>query len=75
MYLSQREHGIPHFHAIYSEYNAVYAIETIQMLEGDLPPPEREGLWRNGENYASLFHRRCGNAGNSGSCPVWSNEK
>ncbi len=37
MYFSQREHGIPHFHAIYSEYNAVFDIQTLEMLEGDLP--------------------------------------
>lgn len=37
MYFSQREHGIPHFHAIYGEYNAVFNIQTLEMLEGDLP--------------------------------------
>ena len=37
MYFSQREHGVPHFPAIYGEYNAVLAIETLEMLEGDLP--------------------------------------
>jgi len=38
MYFSQSEHGVPHFHAIYGEFNAVFAIETLEMLEGDLPP-------------------------------------
>jgi hypothetical protein len=37
MYFSQREHGAPHFHAIYGEYNAVFDIQTLEMLEGDLP--------------------------------------
>ncbi|MEO0249353.1 MAG: DUF4160 domain-containing protein [candidate division WOR-3 bacterium] len=37
MYFSQSEHGIPHFHAIYGEYNAVFDIQTLEMLEGDLP--------------------------------------
>jgi hypothetical protein len=37
MYFSQSEHGVPHFHAIYGEYNAVFAIETLEMIEGDLP--------------------------------------
>ncbi len=32
-----REHGVPHFHAIYGEYNGVYEIETLEMIEGDLP--------------------------------------
>jgi len=36
MYL--REHGVPHFHAIYGEYNGVLEIETLEMIEGDLPP-------------------------------------
>jgi hypothetical protein len=37
MYFSQSEHGISHFHAIYGEFNAVFAIETLEMIEGDLP--------------------------------------
>jgi hypothetical protein len=37
MYFSQSEHGVPHFHAIYGEFNAVFAIATLEMLEGDLP--------------------------------------
>lgn len=37
MYFSQSEHGVPHFHAIYGEYNAVFDIRTLEMIEGDLP--------------------------------------
>ncbi len=37
MYFSQSEHGIPHFHAIYGDYNAVFDIQTLEMIEGDLP--------------------------------------
>lgn len=37
MYFSQSEHGVPHFHAIYGEYNAVFNVQTLEMLEGDLP--------------------------------------
>jgi hypothetical protein len=37
MYFSQSEHGVPHFHVIYGEYNAVFDIQTLEMLEGDLP--------------------------------------
>ena len=33
MYFSQSEHGVPHFHAVYGEYN----IQTLEMMEGDLP--------------------------------------
>lgn len=32
-----REHGVPHFHAIYGEYNGVFDIESLEMIEGDLP--------------------------------------
>jgi len=32
-----REHGTPHFHAIYGEYNGVFEIDTLEMIEGDLP--------------------------------------
>ena len=32
-----REHGVPHFHAIYGEYNAVFDLNTLEMIEGDLP--------------------------------------
>ncbi|MEW6185644.1 MAG: DUF4160 domain-containing protein [Thermodesulfobacteriota bacterium] len=37
MYFSQSELGVPHFHAIYGEFNAVFSIESLEMLEGDLP--------------------------------------
>jgi hypothetical protein len=32
------DHPPPHFHAVYGEYNAVFNIETLEMIEGDLPP-------------------------------------
>ena len=32
-----REHGIPHFHAIYAGQRASIAIETLEILEGALP--------------------------------------
>ncbi len=37
MYFSQSEHGIPHFHAIYGEFNGVFDIESLELIEGDLP--------------------------------------
>jgi Domain of unknown function (DUF4160) len=37
MYFSQSEHGISHFHAVYGEFNGVFAIDTLEMIEGDLP--------------------------------------
>ena len=32
-----KEHGVPHFHAIYAEYNGVFDLETLELIEGDLP--------------------------------------
>ncbi len=37
MYFSHSDHGVPHFHAIYNEYNGVFTIQTLEMIEGDLP--------------------------------------
>jgi hypothetical protein len=31
------DHPPPHFHAIYGEFNALVSIETLTILEGDLP--------------------------------------
>ena len=36
------EHGVPHFHAIYGEFNGVFDIHTLDMIEGDLPPRARK---------------------------------
>jgi len=32
-----KEHGVPHFHAIYGEFNGVYDIQSCEIIEGDLP--------------------------------------
>ena len=32
-----KEHGFPHFHALYAEFNGVFHIESLEMIEGDLP--------------------------------------
>jgi hypothetical protein len=32
-----KEHGIPRFHALYGEYNGVFELDTLEMIEGDLP--------------------------------------
>ncbi|MCZ8360487.1 MAG: DUF4160 domain-containing protein [Microcystis sp. LE19-388.1G] len=31
------DHPPPHFHAIYGEYNALFNLETLEIIEGDLP--------------------------------------
>jgi hypothetical protein len=53
MYFSQSEHGIPHFHAVYGEFNAVFSIETLKMIEGDLPSRAQRLV----EEWASQYQR------------------
>jgi hypothetical protein len=36
------DHPPPHFHAVYGEQNALFNIETLEMIEGDLPPRARK---------------------------------
>ena len=31
------DHPPPHFHVVYGEYNALFDIETLEMIEGDIP--------------------------------------
>jgi hypothetical protein len=31
------DHPPPHFHAVYGEYVGLFNIETLEMIEGDLP--------------------------------------
>ena len=37
MYFQQAEHNPPHFHVIYGEFVGVIEIESLSMIEGDLP--------------------------------------
>jgi hypothetical protein len=32
-----REHGVPHFHALYGEFSGVVEIGTLEIIEGQLP--------------------------------------
>lgn len=36
------DHPPPHFHAVYGEHNALFDIETFEMIEGDLPNRARK---------------------------------
>ena len=53
MYFSQSEHGIPHFHAVYGEFNGVFNIETLEMMEGDLPSRAQRLV----KDWASLYQQ------------------
>ncbi|MGI6687836.1 MAG: DUF4160 domain-containing protein [Christensenellales bacterium] len=37
MYFQQKEHNPPHFHVMYGEYMGAFEIQTLKMIEGDLP--------------------------------------
>ena len=37
IYFLGKEHKPPHIHAIYGEYTSAITIETLEVLEGDLP--------------------------------------
>ena len=53
MFFAQREHQPPHFHAIYGEYNALFAINSLEMIEGDLPNRAARLVREWGERYKS----------------------
>ncbi len=42
VYMYYQDHMPPHFHAIYGEYEATFAIETGSVLEGTLPRTARK---------------------------------
>ena len=37
MYFQQSEHNPPHFHVVYGEYIGAVDIQTLELMEGDLP--------------------------------------
>ena len=46
-----KEHGVPHFHALYGEYNAIFKIDTMEMIEGDLPNRAQKMIKEWGKMY------------------------
>jgi hypothetical protein len=50
-----REHGRPHFHAVYGEFEAVIDIETGEVITGDLPKRALSLVseWRNANTFLS----------------------
>jgi len=45
------DHPPPHFHAVYGEYIALFDINTLNVIEGDLPPRARKLVVEWAENY------------------------
>jgi hypothetical protein len=57
MYFSQSEHGVPHFHAVYGDFNGVFSIETLEMIEGDLPARSQRLVKEWGAQYQNELLR------------------
>ena len=38
IYMYVDDHAPPHFHAVYAEYEGVFAIKNLEMIKGKLPP-------------------------------------
>ena len=41
IYMYYGDHAPPHLHAIYGEHEATVAVETVEILQGGLPPRAR----------------------------------
>jgi len=52
-----REHGVPHFHAVYAEFNGVFDVNTLEMIEGDLPPRAQHLVRDWAEKYKGELQR------------------
>jgi hypothetical protein len=37
IYMYYNDHRPPHFHAMYAEHEALFAIDTLEILDGELP--------------------------------------
>jgi hypothetical protein len=46
-----REHGLPHFHALYGEFNGVFDIDKLEMIEGDMPKRAQKMITEWASNY------------------------
>lgn len=52
-----REHGVAHFHAIYGEFNGVFEVDTLEMIEGDLPARAQRLVREWAEQYRDELRR------------------
>ena len=57
MFFIQSEHQPPHFHAVYGDYNGIFEIETLEMLEGDLPVRAKRLVVEWAQNYQTELKR------------------
>jgi len=52
-----REPGVPHFHAVYGEFNGVFEVATLEMIEGDLPARAQRLVREWAERYRAELMR------------------
>lgn len=45
------DHLPPHFHAIYNEFNGIFDLNTLEMIEGDLPNKATKLIKEWAQNY------------------------
>lgn len=59
IYFMQKEHNPPHLHAIYREYISAINIETLEVIEGDLPDKElklvKEWILKNKKDIMNIW--------------------
>jgi hypothetical protein len=55
------DHPPPHFHAVYGEYNALVGIESLKIIEGDLPSRAEKMVIE----WATLYQKELLNMWNS----------
>jgi hypothetical protein len=52
-----QDHGTPHFHAMYAEFNGVFDINSLEIIEGDLPRRAERLVREWGQLYQSELLR------------------
>ena len=45
------DHNPPHFHAIIAEYDALVEIETVEIMQGELPKNKRQRVLEWAQNH------------------------
>ena len=68
-----REHGVPHFHALYGERNGVFEIESLEMIEGDLPDRAQEMIKEQAAMYQDDLMELYGEPKNLRNFQGWNN--
>lgn len=51
------DHLPPHFHAIYNEYNGIFDLNTLELIEGDLPAKAIKLIKEWAQNYKPDLQR------------------